>query len=484
MTSDRPRGPDRDPRANGRDPFHDRVGRRRRRRGLRAIRPRGARPLVPGSARTCRRHDRRRGSPPGGAGRPADRRRDHRPHRCRARAQVRRPTPATTRCSKPAAQQANFRLDPRREGEMPLEAPAYLGDDAPSEIHGHPVEVGMLDGGSGRRGRAAAAPQAGLDAQRAAGARSSPFRAARPRAPGRKPRVPRRVQAAAARHRSCRDAGVARFVRSARRDRGREPRPVPRLQAAQARPAAPRRPAAAHPDPLHQHDQPRAGAVLPGRRGPRAPDPAAHPLERGRDGAPGEQPVHGHRRPPLDLRELGHALRGRLQPLLPGQGRRRRRGPDLLPGPRGAGHVRADVPRRPADRGGSRPLPARGAARARTELVSARAADARVLGVPDGLDGPRADQRGLPGALQPLPREPRAQGHRQPARLGVPRRRRDGRARVGRRAVAGRARGPRQPDLRRQLQPPAARRPGPRQRQDHPGARGPVPRRRLERASR
>ena len=43
------------------------------------------------------------------------------------------------------------------------------------------------------------------------------------------------------------------------------------------------------------------------------------------------------------------------------------------------------------------------------------------------------------------------------------------------------ARGPRQPDLRRQLQPAAARRPGPRQRQDHPGARVGVPRRRLER---
>ena len=43
------------------------------------------------------------------------------------------------------------------------------------------------------------------------------------------------------------------------------------------------------------------------------------------------------------------------------------------------------------------------------------------------------------------------------------------------------ARGPRQPDLRHQLQPAAARRPGPRQRQDHPGARGRVPRRRLER---
>ena len=42
-------------------------------------------------------------------------------------------------------------------------------------------------------------------------------------------------------------------------------------------------------------------------------------------------------------------------------------------------------------------------------------------------------------------------------------------------------RGPRQPDLRRQLQPAAPRRPGPRQRQDHPGARGGLPRLGLER---
>ena len=38
----------------------------------------------------------------------------------------------------------------------------------------------------------------------------------------------------------------------------------------EAGPPAPRRAAAAHPDPLHQHDQPRAGAVLPRRRGDRA----------------------------------------------------------------------------------------------------------------------------------------------------------------------------------------------------------------------
>ena len=47
-----------------------------------------------------------------------------------------------------------------------------------------------------------------------------------------------------------------------------------------------------------------------------------------------------------------------------------------------------------------------------------------------------ADQRDLPGAVQPLPAQPRHQGHQPAARLGVPRRRRDGRAGVARRASA------------------------------------------------
>ena len=71
--------------------------------------------------------------------------------------------------------------------------------------------------------------------------------------------------------------------------------------------------------------------------------------------------------------------------------------------------------------------------------------------------------------------------HSQREGLGVPRRRRDRRARSARRDHAAGARKARQPDLRRQLQPAAARRPGARQRPDHPGARSGVPRRRLER---
>ena len=181
------------------------------------------------------------------------------------------------------------------------------------------------------------------------------------------------------------------------------------------------------------------------------------------------------------LRLGGDALRGRLQPLLPGQGRRPRRRHHLLPGPRGARHLRARVSRRPAVGRAARELPPRAAAGRRALVVSASVADAGLLGVPDGVDGPRPDHGDLPGALHALPRGSRAEDAVGLEGLGVPRRRRDRRARIARRDHAGVAREARQPDLRHQLQPAAARRSGARQRPDHPGARGDLPRRRLER---
>ena len=109
------------------------------------------------------------------------------------------------------------------------------------------------------------------------------------RSPRRSPDAHRRLQAAAARHRRGRDPRLGRLVRPGPGPGGREPRPVPDVQAAQARPPAARRPAQPDPDPVHQHHQPRAGAVVPGRRGAGAPDPQADPLERGRDGPAREQ---------------------------------------------------------------------------------------------------------------------------------------------------------------------------------------------------
>ncbi len=134
------------------------------------------------------------------------------------------------------------------------------------------------------------------------------------------------------------------------------------------------------------------------------------------------------RRAPGHLRLERLALRDGLQPLLPRQGRRARR-PGLLPGPRRARHLRPRLPAGPHQRAAARPLPP-GGRRARALLLPAPATHARLLGVPHGLDGTGPAQRGLPGALQPLPARPRLRRHLEAARLGLPRRRRDGRAGV------------------------------------------------------
>ena len=101
------------------------------------------------------------------------------------------------------------------------------------------------------------------------------------------------------------------------------------------------------------------------------------------------------------LYEVGfnHFFRGK------DHGRVRR--PGLLPGPRLAGHLRAGVPGGPAVRAAARRLPAGAVAlRRRPPVVPAPAADAGLLGVPDGQHGARADPRDLPGPVQPLPAQP------------------------------------------------------------------------------
>ena len=233
---------------------------------------------------------------------------------------------------------------------------------------------------------------------------------------------------------------------------------------------------------LHQHDPAGARAVVPRRRARRAPDPGLHPVERGRDGLPRQPARHGGRRAHRHLRQRGQPVRGRLQPLLPRQGPRRVRRPGVLPGTRRARHLRARVPRGPADRGPAQRVPA-GALppRRRAAVLPAPAADAGVLGVPHGLHGARRAELDLPGQVQPVPAGARDPRHLTLARVGVPRRRRDGRARGARRDRRGCPRGTGQPDLRHQLQPAAPGRAGARQREDHPGARGVLPRRGLER---
>ncbi len=165
-----------------------------------------------------------------------------------------------------------------------------------------------------------------------------------------------------------------------------------------------------------------------------------------------------------------------------GNGRSQRRRHGLLPGPRLARHLRPGVPRGPAHRASSwRTSAASCKPGGGLSLLSAPVADARLLGVPHRLHGARPDHGHLPGPVQPLPGGPRAAKDSGPQGLGVPRRRRDGRAGDAGRHHPGLAREAGQPDLRDQLQPAAAGRPGARQRQDHPGAGGGLPRRRLER---
>ena len=185
-------------------------------------------------------------------------------------------------------------------------------------------------------------------------------------------------------------ARVARLRAPVRRARASQP-PASRAQ----RPRPPqRRQAALHRQhPLHQHHPTSRAAAVPGQPRNRAAHQEPGPLERAGDGGEGEQGRRRDRRPHLDLRVGGHALRSRLQPLLQGQGRRSRRRHHLLPGTRGAGHLRPRVPRRTTLGREARELPPRAEAGRRALVVSASLADAGLLGVPHGVDGPRSDLR-------------------------------------------------------------------------------------------
>ncbi len=275
---------------------------------------------------------------------------------------------------------------------------------------------------------------------------------------------------------------MARVPRRRRRQRRSHACPVPDARAAAPLGGAQRRRARPAQHRLHQHDLAGQGAVLPRRRGDGVPDPRRDPLERRHAGAPRPAPRRGRGRPHLVLRLVGGHVRGRVQPLLPRPRCARRRRPDLLPGPRLPRHLRPRVPRGRAQRGPARRVPP-GALPPRRQpaQLPAPAAHARFLAVPDRVDGPGSAARDLPGALQPLPAQPRDQGHQPAARLGIPRRRRDRRAGVAGQHQPGRPRGPGQPHVRHQLQPAAPRRTRARQRQHHPGAGVELPRRRMER---
>ena len=217
------------------------------------------------------------------------------------------------------------------------------------------------------------------------------------------------------------------------------------------------------------------------RRSHRAAPALDRALERHLHGPARQQDLLGAGRPHRDLPVAGHAHGGRLQPLLARAGRRTRRRPRLLPGPLLAGQLRSRLSGRPALRSAARRLPAGGVGGGRAQLLPAPVADARVLAVPDGVAGHRGDHLDLSGALHEVPGGARDGRHLPAQGVDLPRRRRDGRARVDGRHRPGGPRAAGQPHLGGQLQPPAPRRAGARQRQDHPGAGVRLPRRRLER---
>ena len=210
---------------------------------------------------------------------------------------------------------------------------------------------------------------------------------------------------------------------------------------------------------VRQHHPGRAAAALPGRLRARAAHPPLRALERDGHGGPREQ-AHQRRRPHRELRLGRHALRRRLQPLLARLDGGARRRPRLHPG----------TLRRPA----STRAPSCSASSARSSSTNFRQeVDGKGLSsyphpwlMPDFWQFPTVSM-GL-GPLMAIYQArfmkylhdrgivdtDRAQG------VGVHRRRRDGRARVHGRDRHGRPREARQPHLRRELQPAAARRAG------------------------
>ena len=183
---------------------------------------------------------------------------------------------------------------------------------------------------------------------------------------------------------------------------------------------------------------PPGGAAGPSRQPPaRAIDPALRALERRRDRGQGEQGILGARRPYRELPVGGDALRHRLHAFLARRRRQARRRPRLFPGPQLAGHLRPRLPRRAADRRPASALPP-GGGRQGPVVLSASLADARLLAVSHGFDGPRAADGDLSGALPALSAWPRPRRHGAAQGLGVLRRRRDGRAGVARRDLARR----------------------------------------------
>ena len=169
-----------------------------------------------------------------------------------------------------------------------------------------------------------------------------------------------------------------------------------------------------------------------------------------------------------------HAVRSRLQPLLPGQRRHTRATTSTS---KATLHP-ASTPAPSSKVGSPRPdwtLPPGTWPDGRGLVVPPPATDAGLLGVPDGVDGPRPLTALYQARFNRYLQNREIDDTSQQPRLGVPRRRRVRRARNARRHFAGLSRAARQPCVCRQLQPAAPRRSGAGQRQGHSGTRGDLP---------
>ncbi|CAB3804162.1 hypothetical protein LMG28138_05476 [Pararobbsia alpina] len=231
---------------------------------------------------------------------------------------------------------------------------------------------------------------------------------------------------------------------------------------------------------VHEHDSCFSTATVSGRPPHRREARRRIALERARDGGPRQPRLWRTGGPHCELRIGGRSVRSRLQSFLSRRERCAWRRSHLFPAAFVAGRLCARISRRLPGRDASRALPARDRGTGLV-FVSASVADAGLLAVPDGLDGHRAHQRYLPGALHAIPAEPWIAEDGRPQGVGLFRRRRDGRAGIDRRVVAGGARRARQPGVRDQLQSAAARWPRAEQRTHHRRTRSTFHGRGLER---
>ena len=168
---------------------------------------------------------------------------------------------------------------------------------------------------------------------------------------------------------------------------------------------------------LHQHHLARAGAAVPRRRGDGAAHPPHHPLERGGHGAarqPAATPgIGGHLSTYASAPASTRSASTTSSAARTTAARATRSSSRATPRPASTRARSSRAGSRESQLDHFRREVVRGAG---PVVLSAPAADARLLGVPDRVDGPRADQRHLPGALQPLParraasRTPRARG--------------------------------------------------------------------------